>query len=191
MTEGLPRKGAPTTDQVTPRGSPVAEKETAPEVLIAEAGGVSAMAMGLAVPETLTTWGELGALSVRVRVSESWPEAVPAGAKVSEIVHVALAMRAAPLHPLVSVKSAGLLPPKATEAIFRVPVPELVMVTEVGPLVEPWVVAGKLTELGEIMMAGMGGVVWICPPPQPAAKKNRESTQRERARNPKSRFFDK
>ena len=36
---------------------------------------------GLAVPETLMTWGELGALSVRVRVSERGPVAV--GTKVT------------------------------------------------------------------------------------------------------------
>ena len=45
-----------------------------PVVPMAEAGGVRVMAMALAVPETLMTWGEAEALSVSVMVSESGPE---------------------------------------------------------------------------------------------------------------------
>ena len=75
------------TDQVTPAGSPVATNGMVWLTPIAETGGVRVRAMGgFAVPVTLMTWGELGALSVRVMVSERGPVAV--GTKVTEIVHV-------------------------------------------------------------------------------------------------------
>ena len=71
-----------------------------PEVLMAEAGGVRPRTMGLAVPETLMTWGEAAALSVRVTVSERGPEAVPTGAKVMEMEQVALAASEEPVQVL-------------------------------------------------------------------------------------------
>ena len=70
------------------------------------------------------------------------------------------------------------------------PVPELVMATMVGPLVAPWVMAGKVTGLGEIMMAGVRVVV-VDELLQPTARSRRASTQRESERIPKSRFLDK
>lgn len=53
------------------------------------------------------------------------------------MVQVALAAREAPLQVFVLVKSAGLVPPMVTEEMVSLPAPELVTVTEVGPLVEP------------------------------------------------------
>ena len=59
------------------------------------------------------------------------------------------------------------------------PVPELVTVTMVGPLVVPWVMAGKVTGLVEIMMAGVRVVV-VDELLQPAAKKQKsEHTKSE------------
>ena len=87
-------------------------------------------------------------------VSESGPEC--AGAKVTEMEQLALAVSAV-LHVLVVVKSPGLLPATTTEAMFKVPVPELVTAIMVGPLVAPWEIAGKLRGLGAIMTAGTAG----------------------------------
>ena len=160
-----------------------------PEVLMAEAGGVRVRAMGLAVPETLMTWGEAEALSVRVTVSERGPEAVPTGAKVMEMEQVALAASEAPEQVFMLVKSVGLVPAKATEEMVSMPVPELVTVTMVGPLVVPWVMAGKVTGLVEIMMAGVRVVV-VDELLQPAERSRRASTPRVSERIPKKRFLD-
>ncbi len=76
----------PATEKVKPAGSPVAVKGRVCARPMAETDGVRETAMALAVPETLMTWGEVEALSVRVRVSERGPEAV--GTKVTEMVQV-------------------------------------------------------------------------------------------------------
>jgi len=134
MRPGLPRKDAPMTVQVTPLGSPVALNGMVWLTPMAEAGGVRVRAMALAVPVTLMTWGEVEALSVSVRVSARWPEAV--GTKVTEREHVALGLTAA-VQVLELVKSPGLLPAAATEEMVRAAVPVLVTVTVMGALVAP------------------------------------------------------
>ena len=128
--------GAPRTDHLTPAGSPAVEKDKVPEEPMAEADGLTLSEMAFAVPETLTTRGEPETLSVSVMVSESGPEAVPAGAKVIEIVQVPME-GIDPGQPFTLVKSLGLAPPKMTEEILRAPVPELVTVTAVALLVDP------------------------------------------------------
>lgn len=121
---------------------------------MAETGGVTEREIALAVPETLMTWGEPGALSVSEMVSERGPEAV--GMKVTEMAHVPMAGTAA-VQVFVLVKSPGLLPAAAMEEMVRAPVPVLVTVTTMGVLEAPWVVAGKATGLGAKVMAGWGG----------------------------------
>jgi hypothetical protein len=160
-----------------------------PVVPMAEAGGVREMARAVAVPETLMTWGEPGALSVSVIVSESGPEWT--GEKVTEMEQ-APAGATEPLQALELVKSATFVPPKATEEMLRAAVPELVTVIMVGPLVAPSEMAEKLRGLGAMVMAGAGGGGGVEDElPQPAAKKSRARTQRERERILKSRFLDK
>ena len=132
------------------------------------------------------TWGLPGTWSASVMVSERRPEAV--GTKVTEMVQVPKGGTEA-VQPLVLVKSPGLVPPGVTEEMSRGALPELVTVTTMGELVAPREVAGKLTGLGESKTAGMPfgrGVTW----PQPAARKRRERTQKERASFSKSRILD-
>src|SRR5208282_6325810 len=101
------------------------------------------------------TCGDLAALSVSVMVSLRCPEL--RGAKVTETVQEAFAASTAPEQLLGGLlKSAGLLPPTATEEMRRVALPELVTVTLVAPLVVPCVVAAKMTGLGAMVMAGAG-----------------------------------
>lgn len=138
---------------MTPAGSPVAENCTAWSVAMADCGGVSEMAMALAVPLTWMTWGESEALSVRVMVSERWPGAV--GMKVTVMVQVPMEATG-PLQVFVEVKSPGLLPPATMEEMTRAAVPELVMVTGMGALEAPRAVAGKATGLGEMVTEGKG-----------------------------------
>jgi len=153
-TEGLPKKGAPMTDQVTPLGSPVAVKEMVWLTPMAEAGGVRLRTMGLAVPLTLMTWGEVGALSVMVMVSERAPESE--GVKLTMMLQVPMeAME--PLQLLVVAKSLGFVPATTTEVILRAPVPELVTTIVVGVPTAPWEMAGKVTGLGAMVTAGTGG----------------------------------
>lgn len=66
--------------------------------------------------------------------------------------------------------------------MFRVPPPEFVTVMVFGPLVEPWVVAGKVMEPGESVMAG----VEFPELPQPTARSRRKNTPREDERLAKS-----
>lgn len=148
----------PARDQITPAGSPEAVNGKVWLVPMAEFGGVRVMAMGFAVPLTLMTWGEPGALSVSVMVSESWPEAV--GTKVTVMAQVPMEL-IAPLQVFVVVKSPGVLPPTTTEAMFRVPVPEFVTVTPIGVLVPPWLMVGKLTGFGATVTLGWGGGVGV------------------------------
>src|SRR5271167_1555028 len=54
-------------------------------------------------------------------------------------------------------KSPGLLPPRTTDEICRVALPEFVTVTGMELLVVPWVVVGKLTGSGVTVTAGAGG----------------------------------
>src|SRR5580693_8391356 len=180
MTEGLPRKGAPMTDQVTPLGSPVATNGMAWLTPMAEASGVRLRTMGLAVPLTLMTWGEVAALSVRVMVSERAPESE--GVKLTTMSQVPMeAME--PLQLLVVEKSLELVPPTTTEVMLRAPVPELVTTIVVGVPTAPWEMAGKVTGLGAMVTAGAGGggILRPPPPPQPAAKGIRKRTQKKRA----------
>lgn len=106
-TPGAPLE-KPATDQLTPAGSPVAENCVVCEVPMAASGGVTLSTMALAVPETLMTWGESGALSVRVMVSESWPTCL--GAKVTVTLQEELT-GTVPVQVLAVVKSAKLAPP--------------------------------------------------------------------------------
>lgn len=71
---------------------------------MAEADGVRTSEIGLAVPPTLMVWGEAAALSVSMTVSESAPETVPEGEKITEMVHEALATSAAFVQVLLFVK---------------------------------------------------------------------------------------
>lgn len=154
-------------------------------VPMAEAGGVRVMAMGLALALTGMTWGEPGALSVTVMVSESGPEAT--GAKVTVMVHVPMGAME-PEQALELVKSAVLAPPKATEEMERAAVPELVITTGVGALVAPWEMAAKVSGLGAAVNAGVGEMAGLLE--QPAIKRRREETHRQRERIPKRRFLD-
>ena len=175
------------SDQVTPFGSPEAVNCKDWLTAMADLGGVRVMAMGLAVPDTLTTWGESAALSVRVMVSERWPGAV--GWKVREMVQVAWEATK-PLQVLELVKSPGLAPPGVTEKMLRAPEPELVTVTTMGLLEAPWVVAGKATGLGEMAAAGLPGAGVFCTWPHPAAKKRSEKMEKVSERFPNNRFLD-
>lgn len=154
MTAGLPKNGAPTTEKVKPLGSPVALNWRLWLTPMAEAGGVSATAMELAVPLTSMTWGELGALSVSVMVSESWPVAI--GTKVTEMVHVPR-KATEPLQLFVVAKSVGLEPAMTTEEMFRAPAPVFVTVMVVGVESVPWLMAGKMTGFGATVTAGTAG----------------------------------
>jgi hypothetical protein len=110
--------------------------------------------MGLAVPLTLMTWGEVGALSVMVMVSERAPESE--GVKLTKMLQVPMeAME--PLQLLVVEKSFGLVPATTTEVMLRAPVPELVTTIVVGVPTAPWEMEGKVTGLGAIVTAGAGG----------------------------------
>lgn len=149
-------------------------------VPMAEAGGVRVMAMGLAVPLTVMTWGEPGALSVRVMVSERGPEA--RGANVTVMLQVPMELRE-PEQALELVKSATLAPPKATEEMEREPVPELVITTGVGALEAPWEMAAKVSGLGAAVTAGVGETAGLLE--QPTIKRRREETQKHRERIPK------
>ena len=59
---------------------------------------------------------------------------------------------------MVLVKSPGLLPPGVMEEMVSAPVPLLVTVTVMGPLLAPWLMAGKVTEFEESVTEGAGGV---------------------------------
>src|SRR5579864_7788298 len=134
MVPGVPL--ALETDQVTMSSASLSEAVNCMlwPVEMAPCGGVTAMAMGLAVPETLMTWGESGALSVRAMVSERWPEAV--GTKVTEMVQVPVGGTAA-AQAFVVVKSDLLAPAAATDEMFRGAMPVFVTVTTIGVLVAP------------------------------------------------------
>src|SRR5580693_6801414 len=178
MVPGAPL--LPETDQATVSSASLSEAVNCMlwPVEMADFGGVREMAMGLAVPLTLMTWGESGALSVRVMVSERWPEAV--GTKVTEMVQVPVAGSAA-VQAFVVVKSLLLVPAAATDEMFREALPVFVTVTTIGVLVAPWVMAGKVMAFGETVTAGMLGVgAVLCTWPQPAARKRREKTQKQR-----------
>jgi len=54
-------------------------------------------------------------------------------------------------------KSPGLLPPRTTEEICKVALPEFVTLIWIGLLVVPCVVVGKLTGSGVTVTAGAGG----------------------------------
>src|SRR5208283_2558463 len=95
------------------------------------------------------------------------------GTKVTVMVHVPLALTV-PLHEFVFVKSLALLPPMTTEEMFRLALPEFVTVTTIGLLLAPWMVVGKVTEFGEIAIAGMDAVIWFCE--QPPTSRRREKT---------------
>lgn len=125
----------PARDQVTPSASPAALKVTELLVPMAEVGGVTVRAMGLAVPETLMTWGELGALSVMVMVSERAP--VSEGVKLTEMAQLAMEATEPVQEVLVVAKSLGLVPPTTTEVMLRAPVPELVTRIVVGVPMAP------------------------------------------------------
>lgn len=62
-----------------------------------------------------------------------------------------------PLQALELVKSATLVPPKATEEMLSAAVPELVTVIMAGPLVAPSTMAGKVSGLGAMVTAGVSG----------------------------------
>src|SRR5271155_3420742 len=104
----------------------------------------------------MITCGELAASSVRVMVSERSPAA--SGAKVTEIVHEALAASAAPEQLLGElVKSAELLPPMTSAEICSVALPELVTAMLMAPLVVPCVMVAKVAGFGVALTAGAGG----------------------------------
>lgn len=81
-------------------------------------------AAAVPVPVRVTDWGELVALSVKVRVAVRVP--VAAGLKVTVAAQVAPA--ASEEQVLVSVKELALVPEMATLETVRVPVPLLVRV---------------------------------------------------------------
>lgn len=163
------------TWQVAPTGNPVQAKLTvpmnegsgvsrrlkvavAPGETVAEVlplGAAEIEAAGVALPLTAITCGEAGASSESVMVSLRWPAA--SGAKVTEMAQEALGARAATQLLGGLVKSAGLFPPTTTAEMCRVALPELVMVMVTGALAVPWGMAGKVTGLGERVMAGAGG----------------------------------
>ena len=175
------------SDQVTPAGSPVAVNCKDWLTAMADWGGVRVMAMALAVPDTLMTWGESAALSVRVMVSERGPAAV--GVKVMEMVQAAWE-GTSPLQVFELMKSPGLLPAMATEEMCRAPAAESVTVTTMGELEAPRAVSGKATGLGEMAAAGLPGAGVFCTRPQPAAKRRSEKMEKERKRFPNNRLLD-
>lgn len=115
---------------------------------------------GAAVAKMFKTWGELGASSVTVRVSLRGPEKM--GENVTLTVQLAFgAMVAVPQEATEFVKSAGLLPAAEILEMCMGVVPVLVMATVMGALARPWVVAGKVTEVGRNLSAGPLGDEFI------------------------------
>ena len=105
------------------------------------------------VPDSVTVCGELGALSLIVRVPVRAPPAV--GAKVIEIVQLALGAML-PLH----VSDSEKFPTVCVAKMLRGAFPELVSVMVCAALVEPTACEGKLSVDGERVTAGTGrGVV--------------------------------
>lgn len=90
----------------------------------------------VAVPTSVTECGLPAALSIKVKVAWRWPTAD--GVRVSATVQEAPGAMAAPTQLLAGgLKSAGLLPPKTIDEIFRIAFPVLVTVKLTGELVEP------------------------------------------------------
>src|SRR3984957_20699857 len=108
-------------------------------LLIENAGGAFA--------KIFKTCGELGASSATVRVSLRGPEKM--GENVTLTVQLAFAAMVAALQEATEfVKSAALFPPAEILEMCMDVVPALVMATVTGVLERPWVVAGKVTEVG-------------------------------------------
>jgi len=97
---------------------------------------------------------------VTVRVSLRGLEKM--GENVTLTVQLALAARAAALQEATEfVKSAGLFPAAEILEMCMDVVPVLVMATVMGVLERPWVVTGKVTEVGRNLSAGPLGIEFI------------------------------
>ena len=95
-----------------------------------------------------------------VRVSLRGPEKM--GENVTLTVQLALAARVAVLREATEfVKSAGLFPAAEILEMCMDVVPVLVMATVMGTLARPWVVTGKVTEVGRNLRAGPLGIEFI------------------------------
>jgi len=103
-----------------------------------------------AIPLKSTVCGELGASSEMVTDAVRCP--APNGENVTERVQLAL-MAIDPEQPFARMKSFGLAPPRVTEKMLRLAVPELVTLTLRGMPVVPWVIVEKETLPGKRVTA--------------------------------------
>ena len=106
---------------------------------------------GLAVAVSETVCGEAGASSDIVKLAACWPAAV--GLKTSEIVQLAAGATAA-AQLLVNPNSEAFGPPRETEEMCSVALPELLTVSVCDALEVPCVVTGKDGEGGEKVTVG-------------------------------------
>jgi len=113
----------------------------------------------LPVPLRVAVWGELAALSATEIDAVKLPAV--AGVKVAEIVQVEPAASDVPqaVSEVVMAKSAALAPVSVMPVMFSTALPVLESVVDIAVAVDPAVVAGKVSVVGERLATGTGAAV--------------------------------